>query len=642
MSTETRPLSNIGQNNLDNSLQRASQYLLGLQYPSGYWVGELEADSSVTAGYIPLMYFMTGHVDREKQEKAVEYVLSKQLEGGLWPAYAGGPGNLNVSVQNYFALKLSGRSEEDLPLRKAKTGIIENGGLYGINTITKFWLALFGQYDWHKTPEVPVELMHLPNRSPFNIYDFASWSRETIVALMVIRANQPVSPVPETAKIAELWDVPKEKKPRIQKEWIRGWEGFFNNLDQILKAREKLPIKPGRESAMRKAERWIIDHQEADGSWGGIMLPWAYSLIALKSLGYTQSDPVIRKGLDGLDGFLMESDKTLKLQPATSPIWDTAWTIIALREAGIAANDERVVRSARWLLSQEVCQPGDWRIKNKKVTPGGWAFEFENDLYPDIDDSAVVPRALLRTEVGLDKIKCDEAIRRATEWSVRMQDKNGGWAAFDRNNNKKFLEKIPFADFMTPLDPTSPDVTAHVLELLGEIKQYLPEVSRALGYLLREQYPDGSWRGRWGVNFLYGTGLVLCGLRAVKEDITQEYIQKAVRWIESHQNPDWGWGESCATYDDPELRGKGESTASQTAWALMGLVSASTQVTEAMNRGVKYLIETQKQDGSWQEDVYTGTGFPRAFYLRYDLYRLYFPILALSLYKKRILSDDRS
>jgi squalene-hopene/tetraprenyl-beta-curcumene cyclase len=632
----TSSLQPIDATTLDYTINRASHHLLGLQYPGGYWVGELEADSSVTADYIPLMHFMTGHVDREKQEKVVEYVLSEQLDNGLWPSYSGGPGDLNVSVQNYFALKLAGVSTEDIPLRKAKDSILDFGGLYRINTLTKFWLALFGQYNWQKVPEIPVELMLLPNRGPFSIYDFASWSRATIVALMVIRANQPICPIPETAKISELEDVPKNKRPHPQREWIPGWEGFFYNLDQLLKIAQRLPVKPGRANAMRKAEEWIVNHQEADGSWGGIMLPWAYSLMALKSLGYGTDSPVVRKGLAGLDEFIIEGDRTLRLQPATSPVWDTAWSVVALRESGLPPDNEQIVRGARWLLNQEVRWPGDWQVKNKSITPGGWAFEFENDIYPDIDDTAVVPRALLRADFGPDKSTCDKAIERALQWSIRMQCNNGGWAAFDRNNNKKFLEKVPFADFMTPLDPTSPDVTAHVLELLGELKQYSPAVTRALAYLRREQYADGSWRGRWGVNYIYGTGLVLSGLRAIGEDISQEYINKAIRWLESHQNPDGGWGETCQTYDKPDLKGKGISTASQTAWAVMGLISATTQGTEAINQGVKYLIETQKPDGSWQEDVYTGTGFPRAFYLKYDLYRIYFPLWALSLYRKVI------
>jgi squalene-hopene/tetraprenyl-beta-curcumene cyclase len=619
---------------LRDSTNRVSTHLLGLQHSAGYWVGELEADSSVTAGYIPLLYFMTGEVAPEKQQKVVRFVLEKQLPNGLWSSYAGGPGNLNVSVQNYFALKLAGISADELYMQKARQSINGLGGLFRINTLTKIWLALFGQYDWKKTPAVPVELMLLPDRGIFSIYDFASWSRATIVALMVILAKRPVCPVPESASVAELNDVAESMKPHPEREWMFGWEGFFLNLDQLLKAAGRLPVKPGKANALHKAEEWIVSRQEADGSWGGIMLPWAYSLMALKSLGYGLDHPVIRKGLKGLNGFIVETKDSMRLQPATSPVWDTAWAMIALRESGLSANNDSLAKAASWLLDREVRRAGDWRVKNRKVSPGGWAFEFENDVYPDIDDTAVVPRALLGIDPGSDKDRFAGAIDRALNWSVRMQCNNGGWAAFDRNNNKRFLEKVPFADFMTPLDPTSPDVTAHVLELLGRVGGNLESITKALAYLRREQDADGSWYGRWGVNYVYGTGLVLVGLRAVGEDMSQEYVRRAAQWLESHQNDDGGWGESCATYDDSKLRGIGTSTASQTAWAVIGLHAAAAGISRAVERGIKYLVDTQRPDGSWTEDNYTGTGFPRAFYLRYDLYRIYFPLLALSLYRK--------
>lgn len=620
---------------LDLAIERASRHLLSLQHRRGFWVGELEADASVTAGYIPLMYFMTGEIDPLRKKKAVEFVLSKQLEDGLWPSYAGGPGNLDVSVQNYFALKLAGVSPDEPFMVRARESILKKGGLAKINTITKIWLALFGQYDWQDTPAIPVELMLLPDRSFFNIYDFASWSRETIVALMVILEKRYTCKVPDYARIAEL--MPEGRAARFRPELDRflGWEGFFMNLDHLLKFTRKLPIKPGKAQAMKKAEQWIVDHQEADGSWGGIMLPWAYSLMALKALGRGMDDPVIRRGIQGLDGFIVEGESTMRLQPATSPVWDTAWALIALREAGISPDRDEIVRGAKWLLGEEVRREGDWQVRNRGVEPGGWAFEFENDIYPDIDDTAVVPRALLGVDVGADNDRCTEAIERALNWAVRMQCDNGGWAAFDKNNDKRILEKVPFADFMTPLDPTSPDVTAHVLELLGQVGGHERSVRRALEYIKRAQEPDGAWFGRWGVNYIYGTGLVLAGLRAVGEDMSQEYVARAVAWLESHQNSDGGWGETCETYANPDLRGTGESTASQTAWALMGLTAAGRVPSDSTGRAVGYLLSTQKTNGSWDEDQFTGTGFPRAFYLRYDLYRIYFPLLALALYRRR-------
>ncbi len=629
---------------LDRSISLARQHLLGLRAPGGYWVGELEADASVTAGYIPLMYFMTGKVDSARREKVVRYVLSKQLDDGSWPSYAGGPGDLNVSVQVYFALKLAGLAGEEPRLVKARQFILSKGGLTATNTLTRIWLALFGQYDWRGTPSLPVALMLLPRRSPFNIYDFASWSRATIVALMIILDRRPVCPVPLTANVSELFTEPlKERRYSVAKvDRLLEWESFFIGLDGALKLASKSPVKPGHRAALRRAEQWVVDHQEADGSWAGIMLPWVYSLIALKSLGHGPDSSVIQKGLGGLAGFIAEDDQTMRLQPATSPVWDTAWAVIALRESGLPADHPALVRAARWLLDQEVQAGGDWQVKNRRTKPGAWAFEFDNDIYPDIDDTAVVPRALLRVKLDEDgERRKVEAIQRGLAWALDMQGSNGGWAAFDRDNNKRFLEHVPFADFMTPLDPTSPDVTAHVVELLAELKEPAKALGRALAYLQREQQADGAWYGRWGVNYIYGTGLVLAALRQVREASLAGNISRAVGWLKAAQHPDGGWGESCGTYDDPRMRAAGASTASQTAWALLGLIGAGEHGSPQAESGVGYLTRTQRADGSWPEDLYTGTGFPRAFYLHYDLYRVYFPLLALAQYRQ-VMTGDRA
>ena len=632
------PVSDLDVGAVEGTIQRAQQHLLSLQSKKGYWVGELEADASVTAGYIPLMYFMVGEVDPARKKKAITYALSKQASDGSWPSYHGGPGDLSVSVQVYFALKLGGVSAEEPFMQKAREFILDKGGITGTKTLTKIWLAIFGQFDWRGTPSLPVEVVLFPNRFPFNIYDFASWSRATIVALAVILTNRPVCTVPSRANIGELYAEPEG----VRRRWaVRrpkgvpfiGWRSFFVQLDGLLKTVERLPVKPGRKSALRRAEKWIVGHQEADGSWGGIMLPWVYSLMALKSLGHDLSYPAIEKGLQGLDGFIVEDNETMRLQPATSPVWDTAWTAIALKQSGLANDHQALLSAAQWLLNEEVRSYGDWRVKNRHTEPGGWAFEFDNDIYPDIDDTAVVPRALMGVKLD-GEARRTEAIMRAVKWAVDMQCDNGGWAAFDRNNNKLFLKDVPFADFMTPLDPTSPDVTAHMLELLGELKEHKPSVSRALSYIKSEQTADGAWYGRWGVNYIYGTGLVIAGLRAVGEDMAAGYVRKAVGWLESRQNADGGWGETCHTYVDPLLKGAGDSTASQTAWALIGLTAAGEWRSQAVTRGVKYLMQTQEPAGSWKEDNYTGTGFPGAFYLRYDLYRNYFPLLALANYRK--------
>ena len=364
------------------------------------------------------------------------------------------------------------------------------------------------------------------------------------------------------------------------------------------------------------------------------MLPWIYSLMALKSRGFGLDRPVIARGIAGLEGFIVEDEDTFRLQPATSPIWDTAWAVIALCQSGLAADHPALVSTARWLLKEEVRKGGDWQIKNPKTEPGCWSFEFDNDLYPDVDDTAVVALALLGVQLpSAEESDKAEAIQRGTQWVKGMQGKDGGWAAFDRDNNKEFLADVPFADFMTPVDPATPDVTAHALELLGEVDKDSPASKKAIAYLKRAQESDGAWYGRWGVNYVYGTGLVLAALRAASEDMTQDYVARAADWIASCQNVGGGWGETCRSYDAPECRGAGPSTASQTAWALLGLLAAGRVDSHLVKRGIHYLLARQTEDGAWQEDAYTGTGFPRAFYLRYDLYRIYFPLLALSHYR---------
>lgn len=621
---------------VDQTIKQAQDYLLGIQSQKGYWVGELEADVTVTAGYMPLMYFMTGKVDPDRQQKVVNYVKGKQQPDGSWSTYYDGAGDLSVTIQAYFALKLAGVSPTEPFMQEAREFVLGHGGITRANVFTKIWLALFGQFDWRGTPSMPPEIIFLPNWFYFNIYEFASWSRATILALMVVLTKTPICRAPEFAQVSELYVESEGHRDCClgKYEKVFSWRCFFLWLDRFFKAWDKLPFKPGRKLALRKTERWIIEHQEADGSWGGIMLPWVYSLFALKSLGYPLDHPVITRGLQGLEGFIIEDNATMRLQPAVSPIWDTAWAMLALSESGLSSDHPALVKAARWLLKEEIRVGGDWQVKHRRTEPGCWAFEFENDLYPDIDDTAVVPRALLK--VQLSQAEEDDkaaAIKRGLGWVISMQSKNGGWAAFDRNNNKKILSHIPFADFMTPLDPTSPDVTAHAVELLGELNEDSASLRKALDYIRREQKAEGSWYGRWGVNYIYGTGLVLASLQTAGEDMRQDYVRRAVSWLESCQNQDGGWGETCHTYEDPLYRGATPSTASQTAWALLGLIAAGECASQVVKRGIHYLLKTQQEDGAWQEAAYTGTGFPRAFYLRYDLYRIYFPLLALARYR---------
>ncbi len=623
---------------VEQAIKETQAYLLGIQNPGGYWKGKLEADMSVSAGYLPLMYFLGIEVKPERVRKIIRTARTQQNSDGSWSAYYGGPGDVSVTAQVYFALKLAGVSPEEEYMRIARDFVTGKGGLMKANLITRIWLALFGEYSWNGIPTIPPEITLLPPWFYFNIYECSSWTRATIMALAILTVRKPVCRIPDSAHVSELY-----AEPPAQRKYSAGtspgpfkWETFFLAADRLLKIYQGLPVKPLRDLALRKTADWIVRHQETDGSWGGIMLPWVYSLFALKSLGYSNEHPVIKKGIEGLEGFIVEDEESFLLEPATSPVWDTAWAILALRESGLPGSHGSLIKAAQWLLSKEIRDRGDWSIKNPRAEPGGWSFEFENRQYPDIDDTAVVPRALKAVSLPTldEEAAKDGAVRRGVKWTLAMQGDNGGWAAFDRNNNRSMLTHIPFSDFMTPLDPVSPDVTNHVLELLSQFGDtYAEEIHRGLDYLEKSQEADGAWYGRWGVNYLYGTGLVLPSLKAAGADMAQEYIRKSIRWLKEHQNPDGGWGESCRTYDDPGWWGRGESTASQTAWALLGLLASGEARSDAVQRGILYLLNTRQGDGSWREQAFTGTGFPRAFYLRYELYRIYFPLMALSRYR---------
>ena len=644
-----RAIQPVGLEQVEAALRAASEHLLARQTPDGYWAGELASDASVPVGYIPLNIFMTGSIDPQRLRKIINVARSTQNPDGSWPSHYGGPGDLNVSIQVYFGLKLGGVEAETDFMQAARAFILSQGGVEQATVFTKIWLALFGQYEWDKTPSVPPEIIFLPNWFYFNIYEFASWSRETLMALSIVTTTRPVCRIDPARGVSELFAPPgaaapsSAGKPADRSLFGRFWGGFFRLADRLLKVYAHSPLKPGRRRALRIAEEWIVEHQERDGSWGGILLPWIYSLYGLKSLGYTLDHPVVQRGMAGFEDFILEDDETLSFQPATSPVWDTAWSLLALREAGLEAALPALQRAAVWLLGQEIRHPGDWRVKNPHTEPGGWAFEFVNDWYPDLDDSAVVPRALLSASPAGSPdagAGVPGAVLRSAEWVLSMQSKDGGWGAFDRDNDRQELVFVPFADFLTPLDPTCADVTAHVLEFFGalrgqssnsELTQRLSQsMQRGVAYLKRTQEPDGAWYGRWGVNYLYGTGLSLAGLAAAGEDMRQPYIRRAVEWLVSVQNPDGGWGETCQTYSDPTLRGQGASTASQTAWALIGLVAAGEAPGPAAQRGAAFLINCQRRDGGWDEPAFTGTGFPRVFYLRYDYYHLYFPIIALA------------
>jgi squalene-hopene/tetraprenyl-beta-curcumene cyclase len=652
--------------NLHRAIDRCHEFFRQNQYADGYWWGELESNPTMEAEYLMLCHFL-GKTDPERWRKLCNHILKRQQEDGSWGLYYTAPGDLSTSVECYFALKLAGHSPDSPELAKARNFILSRGGVPKTRVFTKIWLALFGQWDWKGVPNLPPEMILVPPVIPFNVYDFSAWSRPTIVPMMIILSHRPHCPVPDWANLDELYPMPRSETdyslPKTQSGW--GWSRLLYHMDRLAGLYQRLPVHPFRKFAERKVLEWILEHQEADGSWGGIQPPWVYSLIALHYMGFPTDHPVMDKGFNGIDGFAIEGEETITVQACISPVWDTCLAQLALIESGAEPSGEMVQRSTRWLLDQQILEPGDWQVRAKNAEPGGWAFEFHNDRYPDIDDTAEVIMAL--HEVPLASPENDsprkEAIRRGVRWILAMQSNDGGWGAFDKNNNRKYLSDLPFFDFGEVLDPTSVDVTAHILEMLGKLgytRDFAP-LERAYQYVRRHQEADGSWFGRWGVNHIYGVGAVLPALAAIGEDMDQPYIHRAVDWLLGHQNDDGGWGESCGSYVDESLRGVGPSTPSQTSWALLALVSAGRESDPSVVRGVNHLLNTQDETGCWDEPYYTGTGFPgygvgepppsmpkpgeagyqgldmpAGFMINYHMYRAYWPLMALGRYRKKI------
>lgn len=623
---------------LDDALARGREALLALQSPQGYWWAELESNVTMAAEHLLLEHFL-GIGEPNRWSQLCRYLLQHQSADGSWPIYFGGPGDVSITTEAYFALKLAGIDASRPEMVRAREFVLAHGGVAETRIFTKLWLSLFGEFDWSAFPAMPPETMLLPDRGPFNIYEFASWARATIVAIFVVWAYKPVVAVPAGRGVAELFVDPRDRS-RIKFKRDRRpitWRNAFLLADGLLKLYDRSPVKPLRARALDACERWIVEHQEADGSWGGIQPPWVYSLIALKCRGYSNDHPVMARGIAGLlNEFALYRDGTFTVQPCVSPIWDTCLAITGLREAGLPADDPRLRRAGLWMSAREVRRKGDWAVKVRNTEPGGWAFEFANDAYPDTDDTAEVLIALRLLD--LDGTTTDAAAR-ATTWLRAMQSSNGGWGSFDKDNNREIVTKIPFADFGATLDPPTEDVSAHVLEWLllnGADPERDPAVRAGLDYLWSQQEKDGSWWGRWGVNYVYGLGAVLPALAAAGVDPTDERIRRAVRWLEQHQNSDGGWGESCASYDDPAARGTGKSTPSQTAWALLALLAAGELHSRSTERGVRYLIAMQGRDGAWDEPEFTGTGFPRDFMLNYHLYRQYWPLWALGRYRRML------
>jgi squalene-hopene/tetraprenyl-beta-curcumene cyclase len=601
------------------TLRRAVDQLISLQDPNGWWKGELETNVSIDAEDLLLREFLGVRTEAQTVATA-RWIRSRQREDGTWANYHGGPADLSTTIEAYVALRLAGDSPEDEHLCRAAAFIRTSGGIENSRVFTRIWLALFGLWPWTQIPVLPPELMFLPRFAPLNIYDFACWARQTVVALTVVSAHRPVQSLGFDTDELRSGGVSETR------DSLRRWSGRFQALDRILHQYERHPIRPLRKVALRQSERWILKRQEADGSWGGIQPPWVYSLIALKLQGYDIDHPVMRAGLNGLDGFTIEDEAGRRIEACQSPVWDTALAVSALADAGLSPEEPALLGAARYLLGEEITSRGDWSIRRPKLEPSGWAFEFENDTYPDVDDTAEVVLALGRTAEPTHG-----APERAVTWIEGMQNDDGGWAAFDVDNVQALMRELPFSDFGELIDPSSADVTAHVLEMLAVVEPSSGAVQRGVEWLLAAQEDDGSWFGRWGANYVYGTGAVLPGLAAAGLALDHPAMRRAVSWLEEHQNLDGGWGEDLRSYRDVSYRGRGPSTASQTSWALLGLLAAGERTT-AVERGVEYLIETQDDDGSWEEPWFTGTGFPGDFYINYHLYRLVFPVMALGRY----------
>jgi squalene-hopene/tetraprenyl-beta-curcumene cyclase len=583
---------------LDTAVELGAEHLLSLQQPDGWWKGELESNATMIAEHLFLLHFL-GLRDAETDRLLANELLARRRADGTWSIWFEGPADLSVTVEAYAALKLAGIDAGDA----TRDYIRRRGGVARTRIFTRAFLALIGQWPWRRLAKVPVELILLPANGPLSVYDLACWARQTMVSLSVVEALRPVRP------------------SAIDLSEIGGRKTGTSGTPRLSGRRRR---------AIAVAEQWVRERQEADGSWGGIQPPWVWSLIMLAALGHGFEDETFARGLAGWERFMVRDGDRLRPEACQSPVWDTALSVLALRAAGIPADDLRLQAAGSWLLGEEVTVRGDWAIRRPDLAPGGWSFEFDNDLYPDIDDTVVVALALRQLELG------DEAVRRGLDWTVGMQSRSGGWGGFDADNEALWLYRLPMCDFGKVTDEPSADVTAHALETLGREAGYDSAVASGLDWLLAEQEPDGSWFGRWGVNHLYGTGAAVPALEACGVPPEHPAIRRALSWLDSVQQPSGAFGEDILSYGDPARRGRGAPTPSQTAWALLAYVAGGAERGLSTRRAAEYLCQTQRPNGDWDEQHYTGTGFPLDFMIGYHLYRVTFPLLALGRLRERL------
>ncbi|WP_217915029.1 squalene--hopene cyclase [Miltoncostaea marina] len=609
-----------------DALRRGVERLRSQQHDAGYWWAELESNATITAEHTMMLHALGLATDDLRRRLANE-LLATQGEDGAWRVWHEGPADLSTTVEAYYALRLCGVPADDPRMARAREVARALGGVNRARFFTKLWLAVMGRYPWDRIPVLPPEMILLPPRAPLSPYRFACWARGTFVALMVVLSRRPT--YPQAVGLDELFLEEPGAGPMPGPRTPGRWTPILTRLMGLAAAYNRRPVRPLRRLAERRIARWICERQEADGSWGGIQPPWIYSIFALHALGYPLDHPVIARALHGFDDtFSLHPDdgERLRIQACLSPIWDTALAAVALEDAGVAQDDPALRAACDWLLSKEVTRIGDWRAIPRRGRAGGWSFEFENEWYPDTDDTAEVLIALRRSGLPASH----PAVRRGVDWLLAMQSRNGGWGAFDVDNDHAIMRQLPLCDFGEVIDPPTEDVTAHVVEALVHcgVPRSHPAVRRGVAFLWRSQRPDGSWWGRWGVNHLYGTGAVLPALAAAGEDMSCPAVRRAVAFLAGHQNDDGGWGERIESYADPDWIARGPSTASQTAWALLALHAAEPDH-PAVDRGLAFLAETQNDDGSWDEEHFTGTGFPSDFMIRYHLYRQVFPVSAL-------------
>jgi squalene-hopene/tetraprenyl-beta-curcumene cyclase len=614
-----------------DAIDRTCRYLLSQQAPDGHWVGELQGDTILESEYILLMAFL-GKENDGRVAKAARYIRSQQNPDGGWSNYPDGPPELSVSVKAYFALKLAGEGMDAPLMRRARDVIRSLGGAVRCNSFTKFYLALLGQIPYSHCPAVPPEMIFLPRWFYVNLHAMSSWTRTIVVPLSIFYAYKPTRRLPPEKGISELFvEAPQTggwPHPRTRR-WLT-WTNFFLGVDWLLKRLDVEPMPWFRRAALDRAEAWLRQHFVGSDGVGAIFPPMIYTVLSLRCRGYAEDSAEMRWAVKQLKDLMIEDRDTLRLQPCFSPVWDTALTSIALCDAG-GVRPKALERAAQWLLEREIHQRGDWSVLLPDLEPSGWCFEYRNSHYPDTDDTAMVLMALARCGATRG-VAGKAAANRGLRWLLGLQNKDGGWGAFDRGITRDVLTRIPFADHNAMLDPSCPDITARVLEALGHFEYRVGDraVDGGLRFLQRTQDSSGKWQGRWGVNYIYGTWQVLAGLRAIGFDMKSPMVQRAVGWLKRVQQPGGGWGESCRSYDDPRLAGQGTPTASQTAWALLGLIAAGESGSEEVRAGIDYLLATQRADGTWDEDQFTGTGFPKVFYLKYHMYRLYFPLMALA------------